>query len=157
MSRSPVALGSLILISLVGVFGQDTATLGQSSPSAPTGKGIELKREPIVPSLSSITERGITLRNAVQPLDGLNCENCTFENVTFEYSGGAYRLVGCTFHGTIRVGFKGAAANTLALLAIVEATRAPKPPSGPSPGPTPRSFTASTPITADWISPQSPP
>ena len=48
--------------------------------------------EPVVPALPNIVVRGNSYKDFVQQLDGLNCEECTFTNIIFEYSGGAYRL-----------------------------------------------------------------
>jgi hypothetical protein len=45
----------------------------------------------------------------------------TFTNMTFEYSGGAFVLVNDTFSTPVRVQLKGAAANTMGLIALVQA------------------------------------
>lgn len=56
-----------------------------------------------------------------QQLDGLDCVNCVFKDVTFEYGGGSFHLTNSSFSGPIRVNFKGAAANTLAVLEFIGA------------------------------------
>ncbi len=41
--------------------------------------------------------------DVTQSLDGLDCTNCVFKDVRFEYAGGAYNLINCSFSGTTRV------------------------------------------------------
>src|SRR6266404_1521008 len=43
---------------------------------------------------------GTSIFNTVQPLDGLDCRNCEFNNVTLQYWGGAYNLENAKFSGT---------------------------------------------------------
>jgi hypothetical protein len=88
--------------------------------------------EPIIPSLGT-TRLGVFVSNAKQSLDGLDCENCSFSNVTLEYSGGAFNLKNSSFVGPVRVNFKGAAANTVAFLQLVQALSISERPKQPAP------------------------
>jgi len=54
-----------------------------------------------------------------QPLDGLACRNCTFNDTVLTYSGGPYNLEKAQFLGTTRWILKGAAANTFAFLQLM--------------------------------------
>jgi len=49
--------------------------------------------------------------DVTQKLDGLDCTNCTFKDVTLEYEGGIFNLTNATFSGRTRLILKGAAAN----------------------------------------------
>jgi len=60
-----------------------------------------------------------TFASVGQPLDGLDCRGCKFNNVTLRYSGGAYNLDNAQFSGTTRLVLEGAAANTLAFLKLL--------------------------------------
>ena len=137
MSRTTTALVSFIVGAssmFFLLFGSHMPTVAQP---VSTQRGIVVRgSEPVIPPLRGIVSRGGTFTNITQPLDGLVMENPTFNNVIIEYSGGAYRLVNPTFSGPIHVNFKGAAANTLALMrfiSAIEAQRKPKvlPPNAP--------------------------
>ena len=54
-------------------------------------------------------------------LDGLNCEDCQFDNAQLRYGGGVVNLKGSTFSGTTELQLEGAAANTVALLEFLRA------------------------------------
>lgn len=56
-----------------------------------------------------------------QSLDGLNCEDCQFNNAGLRYGGGVLNLKGSTFSGTTELQLEGAAANTIALLEFLKA------------------------------------
>jgi hypothetical protein len=87
-------------------------------------------------------------------LDGLSCKDCTFQNVTLEYSGGAYSLINCRFSKPVRVVLKGAAANTIGLLAFIESLNAGEKPKPLKPNvPQYRVAENAQTITADFISP----
>jgi hypothetical protein len=60
------------------------------------------------------------LADETQQLDGIEFKNSTFRNVTFEYSGGAFILTNDPFSTPMRVNLKGAAANTVGLIALVQ-------------------------------------
>jgi hypothetical protein len=120
MSKITVSLGSLVFGALVMFFfGSQISSIVQSA-SATMGIVNEAAIPKVAP-LQSITFSGAHLTNVVQPLDGLDCRDCTFQNVTFEYSGGAFNLSHARISSPMRVIFKGAAANALQVLALVEA------------------------------------
>jgi hypothetical protein len=152
MSKVIVALGSVCVS--VFLFGSQTSIFAQPSSPSPGGSSIiDMGSVPPVPSLPKILQQGIEMRNGLQKLDGLNCEGCTFENVTFVYGGGPFRLEKCHFGGTIRFVLQGAAANVVAVTKLAEDVAASMAPSGPSPRPKTKEYKIATPITADWISP----
>ena len=66
------------------------------------------------------------LVNGTRQLDGLNCFNCRFHDVTLTYAGGQFRCIDCWFDGTVSIQFSGAAANALALNGWVKQLRDPK-------------------------------
>lgn len=162
MSRITVAFGSVTVGAIIVTFsllfsGNHISTLVQSSLAQPVPgpRGIVIEgAEPVVPPLGGTLVQRSSFNNVIQPLDGLNCEECVFNNVTLEYAGGAYRLINCRFTGTTRVVFKGAAANTLGILSIVEAMTSGNPPTGPSPMPPPKVFTIKDTVKTDWINPK---
>jgi len=65
-----------------------------------------------IPTFLSITISG----TSSQPLDGLDCRGCTFNDTVLKYSGGAYNLEGAKITGTTHLVLEGAAANTVAFL-----------------------------------------
>jgi len=67
---------------------------------------------------------GQTFENKILVLDGLKCRQCTFKNLTFLYSGGAYDLADATFKGTIAIELHGAAENALFFTSALGSTKA---------------------------------
>src|SRR6266851_10342123 len=64
--------------------------------------------EPKVPPLAGVHFNGqVTTTGGVMPLDGIDCEGCTFSGPLFSYAGGAVRLTNPKFSGPVRVNFKG--------------------------------------------------
>jgi len=153
MSRRTVSFVMLVIGSVLMWFFLPPATRAQSA-AAPEVPVIDAT-VPQVPPLPTLAMKKALFRGMVQALDGLNCEGCTFENVTLEYAGGPYRLVGCTFQGTTRVVFKAAAMNVVTVLALMNEMAASQPSSGPNVTLPPRAFVNETPVKADWISPTS--
>jgi len=120
MSKVTAALGSFsagvcsVLLFLM-LSGSHTSTLAQLPKQA-----VFPGAEPTVPPLQNAVFTGTAFRGGEQQLDGLNCEECSFTDVTFTYAGGASRLVNPKFSGTTRVTFKGAAANALMTSAFLQ-------------------------------------
>jgi len=71
---------------------------------------------PKVPPLSGRRADHETYINSGYRLDGLETTNGTFNQVTFVYGGGAYKLEGSTIVGPTTLKLIGAAANTAQLL-----------------------------------------
>lgn len=77
-------------------------------------------RQPQVPVLGPPLAH-MTFARGTQPLDGLDCDDCIFADTTLIYGGGAFNLKNAQFSGTTHLELNGAAANTLAMLNLVEA------------------------------------
>ena len=94
---------------------------------------------PVVQPLKiSLSERNAFSDAATLPLDGLISRNDSYNNVIFEYGGGAYRLIGAKISGRVGFRFIGAAANTITLLdtlglLVHEGSASPNPSALPSP------------------------
>jgi hypothetical protein len=54
-----------------------------------------------------------------QVLDGFECHSCLFEDAELSYSGGAFNIENARFSGTTHVVLSGSAANTVALLDLM--------------------------------------
>ncbi|MBZ5668541.1 MAG: hypothetical protein LAO04_02280 [Acidobacteriia bacterium] len=151
MSKTMLALESFVVGAFCMFFmlsGSHTSILAQSGLGLPDAI-------PVVPPLSSIEVRDSHFGTEPQQLDGLNCKECTFDNVTLTYGGGAYHLENCRFSGTTRVVFTGAAQNALAVLPLIAAITSGNPnPNPPRPKET-RIAQAKAPITiVRWVSPK---
>ena len=122
-----VALGSFIvgaMCTLLIVSGHHTSTVAQSLAGQP-GLWVAPEAVPSVPPMRvPLNEREFT--GGTVQLDGMHCVKCLFNNVTFVYAGGEYRLIDAMVSGTPVVILKGAAANTLGVLQFVGAV-APEP------------------------------
>jgi len=153
MSKVTIALGSFIVGACCMFFmlsGNHASTL-EHVASAQGGGGFP--GEPIVPPLSASVE-GSKFLGVSQQLDGMKCNGCFFSDATLTYAGGSYSLVDCHFSGTTRFEFKGAAANTLAILPLMEALVHGAPPKIPPPKtPMLRNATAEQPISISFASP----
>jgi hypothetical protein len=77
---------------------------------------------PVVPDIvkTPIFDQMEVSAGGVQALDSLDCRNCSFEDATLTYGGGAFNLVGLKTSGTTTVKLTGAAANTYAFLKFME-------------------------------------
>ena len=102
MPRVVLAFGSFIVGACVSFFalpGSYRSTLAQGQ--AP-GVAYQTNGQPVVPPISMHV--GFTrISRMSQPLDGLECTECRFEDATLTYAGGAYSLRNCSFAGTTRV------------------------------------------------------
>jgi hypothetical protein len=150
MSKVTVALASFVagissILIFPILFGSHTSTSAQ---------GVTVRdAEPKVPPLTSPMS-GITFRHETQPLDGVDCTGCVFSDVTLTYGGGGVRLVDPKFSGTIRVQFKGAAANALATAAFLQAAlQNQKPPAPTLNTPTMKTAKLADVFVADLVSP----
>jgi len=133
MSKTTLAFGSFVVgLSLGSLFlGSQTVTVAQAPPSgAPPPRGVIVTgSEPTVPPINQVL-KGATLTGVTQHLDGFEFDDSTFNNVTLEYAGGSYTFKNTKFSLPIRLQLRGAAANTVGLIAVVEALNkgaAPKP------------------------------
>jgi hypothetical protein len=177
MSRTMLALGSFVVgacstLLLVGTqsFGNQASTTPQA-PVSPQGRstlkgggaahgnrGVLLNgSEPTFkPFVAFPKFEEFTFEDVTQSLDGLDCTNCVFKDVRFEYAGGAYNLINCAFSGTTRVTLKGAATNTFAILPLLQAITSGHPPEPPKPKtPMLKTATAQSPTTISFTSPYS--
>ncbi|BCA57105.1 hypothetical protein W02_42450 [Nitrospira sp. KM1] len=75
-----------------------------------------------------ITADGTKFERGVHALDGMDCRDCVFHDVTLTYSGGVVHLVNPRFEGNVSVEFKGPAQNTRDLLQFIEAMATTMPP-----------------------------
>jgi hypothetical protein len=136
MSKVTIALGSLIVGASLGFLcGNHTSTLVQplSARALPQGGAVVLPGAiPLVPGIVSHFNGG-TMAKSIQQLDGTAFKDFAFSDVTFEYSGGAYTLENVNVSTPTRVHLKGAAANTMALVALVQAINSGARPQPPNP------------------------
>lgn len=172
MSKITLAFGSFIVGLVVGslLLGIHTVTFAQSNTPPPpripkvsdmninsNGSGapaLGLGMQPKILGLAPFVAR-IGFMNGPQELDGLDCEDCSFQNSTLQYSGGAVHLVRPKFNGKIEVELKGPAANTLALLPFLTALAGGQKPKAPRPNkPTIQTISMKNEATAeDWATP----
>jgi hypothetical protein len=157
MSRVTVAVGSFIAgvsstLLFLALSGSHTSTLAQE----PRRSGFEITgQEPIVKPLPGIAfTRGKLYGPIEQSLDGLNCDSCLFDNVSFTYAGGAARIINPKFSGTTRLVLKGAAANTMATVAFLQAMLQNQQPPAVNPNaPIIRTATTKEVFVADLVTP----
>jgi hypothetical protein len=91
---------------------------------------------PIVPPLPHIALNGNSFRNVTYAMDGLECHDCTFQDVTLTYGGGAYLLENPKVSLPVRLNLTGAALNTAQLLQVFGLIGCPAkaaPPMAPTP------------------------
>ncbi|SRR5712692_3366964 len=171
MSKVTLALGSFIvgacstwLVLGSQSFGSQTPTTVQGRSTFKGGgvrhsnRGVGLEgSEPTFQSFLAFPKfDDFTFEDVTQSLDGLDCTNCTFKDVSFEYAGGAYNLINCSFSGGTRVVLKGTAANTLSILPLLQAITSGHPPEPPKPQtPMLKTAKAQSPITINFTSPYS--
>jgi hypothetical protein len=122
MSKVTVALASFIvgactMFLFLELSGSHTSTFAQ----APNEARILVVEgaEPVIPPWRGMTVEDNVFSGVTQQLDGVSCIDCTFDNATLEYAGGAYALIRPKFSGPIRINFKGAAANAINLQAFL--------------------------------------
>jgi hypothetical protein len=120
MSKVTVAFGSLIVGATLGFFCGNHTSIVVQPASAAKGAIVVTAALPVVPGILLHTD-GAHEVNSLQQLDGVEFKDSEFKGVTWEYSGGAFSLVNVKISTPMRVTLKGAAANTMALLAIVQA------------------------------------
>jgi hypothetical protein len=154
MFKATVAFASFIAGAASVLFfhmlsGSQPSVLAQGS------KGVVMEgAEPIVPPLHNNVFSAAHLSGVTQPLDGFECEGCDFNDVTFTYAGGAARIANPKFSGTIRVEFKGAAANALVMNAFLQAAVQNQKPPTPSPNtPMMKKANLTTVFVADLVTP----
>jgi hypothetical protein len=82
--------------------------------------------EPVVPPLPSIATMNSDIEIPLQPLDGLNCNNCTISSQVITYGGGPFSVPNCTIK-TTQWKMKGAALNTYILLTALGVIHPPTP------------------------------
>jgi hypothetical protein len=159
MSKIALAVGSFIVgacsILLLGSHTSISAQPPQSVPSQPRSTIVNISDAiPAVPALRHIVFTKGAFTGGTQQLDGLECESCLFDNVTFTYGGGAVRLVNPSISGPIRVELTGAAANTVAVIQYLQAIDANRQPAPINPRtPILKSATARRVFKADFITP----
>jgi len=167
MSRIILALASFMVGACsMALFGNHTSMAAQepaphlTPPPEPTGCGVKgftadggtpgsqnrlIRVRDASPTVPGMSQKicGALLSNGTQSLDGLNCADCTFTGVSLEYSGGAYSLENAHFGGVTQIVLKGAAANTVAILPLLQAISSGQAPEQPAPN-TPIIKTANT-------------
>ena len=109
---------------------------------------------PVVRALTGGVNKGVGIANGQQPLDGFACDDCTFKNVDFTYGGGPVRITNPKFSGTIRLTLYGAAANTIQMVAFLDAVTKKQAPAPVIPNaPIIRTAQTTEVVTADLITP----
>jgi hypothetical protein len=141
MSKVTIALGSFVVgacTAFIFSMGTHTSILAQAPAPQPRieGSGIPAIVNPeaipvVRPSLARISN--VEIVGSEQQLDGLDCDRCTFNTPVLRYNGGVFRFTNVRFLGTVRVEFGGAAANALAMLAVVQSLSLSRPPIPPQP------------------------
>ncbi len=123
MSKITIALGSLVLGATLGFaygshgFAPQPVLAGNN---AQVGLVAASDAIPRVPPISSHVT-GLNGEGGVQQLDGVEFKDSEFSGMTFTYGGGAFVLTNTKLSRPMSVRFVGAAANALAVLAIVDA------------------------------------
>ena len=182
MSKTIIAVGAFILGTCCGFMLNNRVPIvaasaplnSQASDSRPrrsifhgggvanagTGVSIVGAIPSFIPLETTPIFEDFTFSNVGQPLDGLDCRGCKFNDATLRYSGGAYNLENAKFSGTTRLVLDGAAANTLAFLKFLNGLSMGIPPASLPPNkPIKRKAIAKKPIpkidfTAPFIGPK---
>ena len=122
--------GLCTALSLGLLNGHQTSTLAQAVPPAsaapfqPIGIGGAIPEVP--PLRHNIVENfpfGNGRDEVMQQLDGLECRNCSFNNVTLTYGGGEYDLRNISFVGKWELRLTGAARNTMQLVSFLQSMK----------------------------------
>jgi hypothetical protein len=180
MSKVTLAFGSFVVGLCIGslIFGSHTVTFAQAPAAPPPPQnppshrmifkgggakgagpgGTGVKMPGTIPTFIPLEQTPIfedfTFSDESQDLDGIECTGCTFNNVTLRYSGGAYKLANATFTGTTRVELRGAAANTIAFLPLLQAIASGQRAEPPNPNrPVLKTATAKSAFQTSWASP----
>jgi hypothetical protein len=118
------SLAMIVMIS--AAHGFEPQALAAQAASAPGGKpGLIVNSAPVVPPIAAKMSQWQLIGDpknpdlVVQELDGIDCNSCTFRDVTLKYSGGALQLANTSFAGQIRIDLAGPAANTVAFLKLL--------------------------------------
>ncbi len=157
MSKVTTALVSFALGVATAFFalsGSHTSTVAQ--PVFTQGGPLKLEGwEPIVKPLSgNVFTQSSFGGPGLLTFDGLECVDCSFKDVIFEYSGGPIRLVNPKISGPIRIKLNGAAANTVSVIQFLQAIEASRKPPAIAPNkPILRTATAKEVFTADLTTP----
>jgi hypothetical protein len=89
-----------------------------------TGAQILELTDPVTPGIWNINHEpiieGATFVGSKQTLDGLDCRGCIFQDPHLLYGGGAFNLENAKFVGTTTIEYTGAAANTLAMVGLMQ-------------------------------------
>ena len=129
MPKVTLALGSFIvgvcsMLLVVPLSHTSTRVQAQSNPAV-----LIVGAEPDVPPIGGHFIRSV-LAGDIQPLDGINCDECQISARVLTYAGGVFRCVGCSIF-TQEVQLKGAGLNTFNILKAIGAI--PSPPAPPEP------------------------
>src|SRR6266852_5861961 len=154
MSKVTLALGSFIVGACSTWLVLGSQSFGSQTPTTVQGrstfKGGGVRH----------SNRGVGLEGSEPTFQSFlafpKFDDCTFKDVSFEYAGGAYNLINCSFSGGTRVVLKGTAANTLSILPLLQAITSGHPPEPPKPQtPMLKTAKAQSPITINFTSPYS--
>jgi hypothetical protein len=117
MRKLTLALSSFVAgVLCMFALGNHASTLLQPRVFA-QGAAIRVEGAvPVVPPLRDNVNVGNVFNGGKYLPDGLASNGDTFNNVTFEYGGGAYKLENATVSGTVNIRLIGAAANTAEFL-----------------------------------------
>jgi hypothetical protein len=160
MSKLLLVLVSFIVGAVISAavieFSKNNSNIGEQSliesEAIAESRGIVIEgAEPVVPPIG-VEVKDSSFEKLIQPLDGMNCTNCSFKDIVLEYSGGSFKLVNASFSGSLKVNFKGAAANTFILEKYLELISKPKVPLHPKPSQKPKFIKIKEPINMDLIS-----
>ncbi len=133
MSKIMLAFGSFIVgasVMFLMLSGSHTSTFAQVL-GGPGGVLVSAEVPTVPPANLHFSKA--TWSGLVQQLDGVDCTDCVFNNVSFTYGGGAFNFNNVAISKNFRLTLTGAAANTIILLRILEAISAAKPPIPPQP------------------------
>jgi hypothetical protein len=132
MSKVTVALGAFILgaCTMLLLSGNHTSMLAQSRITGRPGLSNALSvpdAVPVVPNaIAHFSDVEIEVDD--QQIDGLDCLRCTLKTPVLTYGGGPFRFSDSRISGPVRIILKGAAANTVVFLSLVQGTNLVKPP-----------------------------
>jgi len=153
MSKVTIAFGSFIVGACCMFFALSGNHRSILERPAFAQSVISVRGVPVVPGLGAKFSR-IRVAHATQELDGLDCTECDFRDLTLTYGGGAFKFTDTKFSGNIRVNLTGAAANTVSVLPFLEALARGMPPELAVPqAPIERAATAPQIVTVNFASP----
>jgi hypothetical protein len=158
--RAPIVAASALNPQASAPRPQRTIFHGGGAGNSGTGVLIQGAIPSFIPLENTPIFEDFTFFNTGQPLDGLDCRGCKFNDVTLRYGGGAFNLDNTQFSGTTRLVLEGAAANTLAFLKLMNGLSTGIPPASLPPNkPVERRARAKKPVpkidfTAPFIGPK---